>query len=240
MPEGFPEAVAEIVDVVAAGADVPEHPPVKSAAASEKAGPMRVRTRRRASSEPSIVGASLDMAVSCFRGRLASSSSRRWGRRTSLDRRLAGTCPHRSQPPNLDGAGPVPAATAPCDDRVVNRSILLVDDHAGFRAEARAMLEADGYEVIGEAANGAAAVAEANRLGPDIVLLDVGLPDASGLDLVTPIRSAAPGTLIVLISSRQAGDYGERLSSSGADGFIDKASLSPQALAGVLPRRARP
>ena len=123
---------------------------------------------------------------------------------------------------------------------MVNRSVLLVDDHAGFRAEARAMLEADGYEVIGEAASGAAAIAEANRLRPDIVLLDVGLPDASGLDLVRPIRSAAPGTLVVLISSRQASDYGERLSSSGAEGFLDKAALSPNALSDLLSRQAKP
>jgi DNA-binding NarL/FixJ family response regulator len=123
---------------------------------------------------------------------------------------------------------------------VVNRSVLLVDDHAGFRAEARAMLDGDGYAVIGEAANGAAAVGEARRLRPDIVLLDVGLPDASGLDLVRPIRSAAPGTMVVLISSRRASDYGERVASSGADGFLDKAAFSPRALDVVLPRRSSP
>ena len=70
-----------------------------------------------------------------------------------------------------------------------------------------------------------------------MVLLDVGLPDGSGLDLVGPIRSAAPGTVIVLISSRQAGDFGDRLSASGADGFLDKATLSPSALRDVLSRR---
>jgi DNA-binding NarL/FixJ family response regulator len=121
----------------------------------------------------------------------------------------------------------------------VSRSVLLVDDHAGFRAEARAMLEADGYAVTGEAASGAAAVSEAARLLPDMVLLDVGLPDGSGLDLIGPIRSAAPGTVIVLISSRQASDYGERLSAAGADGFLDKSRLSPSALRDVL-RRQRP
>jgi DNA-binding NarL/FixJ family response regulator len=119
----------------------------------------------------------------------------------------------------------------------VTRSVLLVDDHAGFRAEARAMLEADGYEVIGEAASAAAAVGEVGRLGPDIVLLDVGLPDGSGLDLVGPIRAAAPGTLVVLISSRLAGDYGDRISGSGADGFLDKSALSPEALRDVLTRQ---
>jgi DNA-binding NarL/FixJ family response regulator len=101
------------------------------------------------------------------------------------------------------------------------------------------MLEAEGYEVIAEAASGAAAICEAARLGPDIVLLDVGLPDGSGLNLVGPIRSVAPGTLVLLISSRQASDYGARLSSSGADGFLDKATLSPHALRDLLSRHEK-
>jgi DNA-binding NarL/FixJ family response regulator len=121
----------------------------------------------------------------------------------------------------------------------MDRSVLLVDDHAGFRAEARATLVAGGYDVIGEAADGAAAVREAARLGPAIVLLDIGLPDGTGLDLVGSIRQAAPGASVVLISSRRAGDYGARLTGSGADGFIDKARLSTDLLAEILARTAR-
>jgi DNA-binding NarL/FixJ family response regulator len=122
----------------------------------------------------------------------------------------------------------------------VERSVLLVDDHAGFRAEARAMLEADDYAVIGEAATGAAALSEATRLRPDIVLLDVGLPDGSGIDLVGPIRSVTPGTIVILISSRRASDYGDRLAQSTADAFLDKAALTPDALHDVLARRGPP
>jgi DNA-binding NarL/FixJ family response regulator len=122
----------------------------------------------------------------------------------------------------------------------VNRSVLLVDDHAGFRAEARAMLEGDSFDVIGEAANGAAAVDQASRLRPDIVLLDIGLPDGSGLEYVGRVRAAAPGTAVVLISSRQAGDYGSRLAGARADGFLDKTKLTPQALRDVLAGRAAP
>jgi two-component system, chemotaxis family, chemotaxis protein CheY len=126
--------------------------------------------------------------------------------------------------------------TPACDDRAVERSVLLVDDHAGFRAEARATLEAERYDVIGEAASGAAGVDEAARLKPDIVLLDIGLPDGSGLELVGRIRTAAPDTRIVLISSRQATDYGARLAGAGADGFLDKAALTPTALRDLLAR----
>lgn len=100
------------------------------------------------------------------------------------------------------------------------------------------MLEADGYAVTGEAASGAAAIGQVARLQPDMVLLDIGLPDGSGLELIARIRSAAPGMVIVLISSRQASDYGERLSAAGADGFLDKATLAPSTLRDVLSRRA--
>ena len=116
----------------------------------------------------------------------------------------------------------------------MDRSVLLVDDHAGFRAEARATLAAGGFEVIGEAATASAAVREAARLAPAIVLLDIGLPDGTGLDLVDPSRAVAPGVSIVLISSRRAADYGLRLASAGADGFIDKAQLSSDRLREVL------
>jgi DNA-binding NarL/FixJ family response regulator len=124
--------------------------------------------------------------------------------------------------------------TPTCDDRAVERSVLLVDDHAGFRAEARAMLEEDDYAVIGEAATSAAALTEATRLQPDVVLLDVGLPDGSGLDIIGPIRSAAPGTIVILISSRTASDFGDRLTLSAADGFLDKSALTPTALRDLL------
>ena len=100
------------------------------------------------------------------------------------------------------------------------------------------MLEADGYEVTGEASTGLVAISEAALLRPDLVLLDVGLPDGSGFYLVGPIRSAAPAAVIVLISSRQASDYGGRLGAAGADGFIDKATLSPSTLRDVLAGRA--
>jgi DNA-binding NarL/FixJ family response regulator len=93
--------------------------------------------------------------------------------------------------------------------------------------------------VIGEAADGAAAVRAAARQGPAIVHLDIGHPDVPGLDLVGPIPRAAPGAIVILISSRRAGDYGPRLEGSGADGFIDKARLSTDRLTEILSGQIR-
>jgi DNA-binding NarL/FixJ family response regulator len=118
-------------------------------------------------------------------------------------------------------------------------SVLLVDDHEQFRFEARAMLEAEGYSVAAEAVDAASALREAERIGPDVILLDLGLPDRSGLDIVAPLRSVAPGARVVLVSARPRTDYGERIAAGGADAFIDKAALTPAALAAAL-RAATP
>jgi DNA-binding NarL/FixJ family response regulator len=113
----------------------------------------------------------------------------------------------------------------------MRQSVLVVDDHDGFRSEARAILEGDGIDVVGEAACGAAAVAETARLRPSLVLLDVGLPDASGIELVGRMRELSPGAIVVLISGRRESEYGDRVASSGADAFLEKNRLAP----GVIP-----
>lgn len=113
--------------------------------------------------------------------------------------------------------------------------MLIVDDHAGFRASARAILESDGFEVVGEAASGAEAVAAINRLGPEIVILDVQLPDMSGFDVCEaclPEGSAPPA--IVLVSSRDAEEYGPLIEQSGARGFVAKADLSGDAVLALV------
>ncbi len=116
----------------------------------------------------------------------------------------------------------------------MGRIALVVDDHRGFRAEARRLLEAGGYQVVGEAEDAAGALREVARLRPDVVLLDVGLPDRSGLDLVRPLRSLAPGAVIVLVSARPAADYGDRVADADVDGFLDKSSLEPATLDAAL------
>jgi len=102
--------------------------------------------------------------------------------------------------------------------------VLVVDDHAGFRATARRVLEADGWTVVGEAADGASAIAVAQRLDPDVVLLDIGLPDDDGFAVADRLAALILAR-IVLTSSRERGVYGDRLGSSAALGFIGKGEL---------------
>ena len=112
----------------------------------------------------------------------------------------------------------------------VPHTVLIVDDHAGFRQAARALLEADGFEVIGESATGIEALEAVRRLRPDLVLLDVGLPDVDGIEVAGRLRG---GPAVVLTSSRDASDYPPQFEHCGARGFIAKAELSGAALAAL-------
>jgi DNA-binding NarL/FixJ family response regulator len=113
-------------------------------------------------------------------------------------------------------------------------SVLIVDDHPGFRAQARALLVAAGYEVVGEAADGESGVRVARELSPDVVLVDVQLPDSTGFEVVRLMAAGTGPPAVILISSRDASDYGRGIERSGALGFICKAELSAATLAAVL------
>jgi len=116
--------------------------------------------------------------------------------------------------------------------------VLLVDDHAGFRATARRLLESEGWSVVGEAADGVSALASAARLRPDLVLLDIGLPDLDGFAVAERLvgadtaRAGAPD--VVLISSRDRAAYADRIASSAAVGYIAKDDLDGEALRALL------
>ncbi len=114
-------------------------------------------------------------------------------------------------------------------------SVLIVDDHPGFRATARRLLESEGYAVVGEASDGASALAAVRELEPAIVLLDVQLPDIDGFAVASQLASAGARAAIVLVSSRDGDDYGSLASDSGARGFIAKSELSGAALEALLP-----
>jgi len=113
-------------------------------------------------------------------------------------------------------------------------TVLMIDDHDGFRSRARAMLEAEGFDVVGEAVDVAGGLAAADRLRPDVALVDIGLPDGDGFELADRLRSREWAPVIVLVSGRERADYGDRIDRSAADGFIAKADLSGERLKALL------
>jgi DNA-binding NarL/FixJ family response regulator len=131
-----------------------------------------------------------------------------------------------------------PAPGAPparrCDDAPVRRTVLIVDDHPSFRAVARQVLETEGFTVVGSAENGAAGIAETLRLVPEIVLLDVELPDISGLEVAEELRRAGSPAAVVLVSSRDRAHFGSSIAASGACGFIEKSVLSGDAIRALV------
>src|SRR5215471_8412085 len=115
-------------------------------------------------------------------------------------------------------------------------SVLIVDDHPAFRASARRLLEGEGFQVVAEAADGASGIALARELRPDLVLLDVMLPDRSGFEVAEELSSSR--SKVVLVSSRSKADYGRRLRRTSAVGFVSKDKLSGDAIRALLGRAA--
>ena len=113
-------------------------------------------------------------------------------------------------------------------------TVLIVDDHASFRASARRLLQADGYEVVGEAADGRSALSVARELRPELVLLDCQLPDIDGFDVAARLTGDDDAPVVVLTSSRAGEDFGGLVAQSGARGFVPKDELSGAALSRLL------
>ena len=106
------------------------------------------------------------------------------------------------------------------------RSLLIVDDNRDFCRLARRLLEDGGYEVVGAAGDADAALAAADRLEPEVVLLDVNLPDASGFDVAGHLLRQRPDTVVLLTSTHDRYDYEQLAIASGARGFVPKDDLS--------------
>lgn len=117
-------------------------------------------------------------------------------------------------------------------------TVLVVDDHPGFRRQARVMLEDDGFIVVAEAPDGASAVELALTLQPDVVLLDIQLPDMDGFEVARRLADAGLPAAIVLTSARAAQEFGGRAANTSADAFIAKADLTGARIAAVLTRGA--
>jgi DNA-binding NarL/FixJ family response regulator len=113
-------------------------------------------------------------------------------------------------------------------------TVLIVDDHPSYRAVARSVLETDGFVVVGTAGDGESGLAETLRLAPDVVLLDVELPDIDGFEVAARLRRAGSAAAIVLASSRDGADFGSLVAESGARGFIAKAELSGDAIRALV------
>jgi DNA-binding NarL/FixJ family response regulator len=121
-----------------------------------------------------------------------------------------------------------------CDDGDVGPTVLIVDDHEAFRTSARAMLESDGFDVVGESADGDDALLAVAALRPSVVLLDIQLPGIDGFAVAEELAQRTDPPAVVLISSRDAAAYGPRLRDTRFRGFITKSELSGKALAALI------
>jgi DNA-binding NarL/FixJ family response regulator len=142
----------------------------------------------------------------------------------------------RAAPPERSAAARTARFPGVCHDCDVTTTILIVDDHPSFRASARAILEADGFQVVGEVEDGAGAIDAVSEKHPDVLLLDVQLPDMNGFEVCTEILARQNGSApqVVIVSSRDACDFGSLIEASGARGFIAKAELSGEAVTALL------
>ena len=111
---------------------------------------------------------------------------------------------------------------------------MIVDDDPRFRLQAASLLGSDGFEVVGEASDGASGVKAARSLQPDFVLVDIGLPDVDGFEVADALADGGGPPLVILTSSRDARAYGRRLGKSPVLGFISKERISGAAIRALM------
>jgi two-component system response regulator EvgA len=116
----------------------------------------------------------------------------------------------------------------------MRRRLLIVDDNPDFRRLARWLLEDDGYEVVGAAGDGQEGLAAAGALAPDVVLLDVNLPDANGFEVAVRLTREQPSAAVLLTSTQERQDFDQLALACGARGFVPKDDLSAAELDRLL------
>lgn len=116
----------------------------------------------------------------------------------------------------------------------MNGTVLIVDDHPGFRAQARRLLESEGYRVVGEAGACDSGLESARALGPELALVDICLPDGDGFDLASRLSTLADPPVVILISSHDGAEFETCVEESGARGFVPKAELSRETIEELL------
>ena len=116
----------------------------------------------------------------------------------------------------------------------MNETVLIVDDHPSFRAAARTMLELDGFVVVGEANDGESGLLAYDELRPEVVLLDVQMPDLDGFAVAARLAGRQPPPAVVLTSSRDADDLEQLVRSSGAAAFVPKDALTGAAIRSAI------
>lgn len=111
-----------------------------------------------------------------------------------------------------------------------------MDDHSAFRLAATRLLLAEGFEVVGSAADGSSALTMTAHLRPDLLLLDIQLPDISGFEVARRLAASDGSTAVVLVSTRESCDYGDEVEAAPVKGFIAKAELSGARITEALGR----
>jgi DNA-binding NarL/FixJ family response regulator len=125
-------------------------------------------------------------------------------------------------------------------DLAMRRRILVIDDNAAFRRALGQVLDTHCFVVVATAATGASGVQLAREHEPDLVIVDVQLPDVDGFDVAEQLTQLDPTMEVILTSGLDSSDLGTLVTDSSARGFIPKAELSAQAIDSLLRRRAEP
>ena len=111
---------------------------------------------------------------------------------------------------------------------------LIVDDSETFLASATRLLEAQGFDVVGQARSGADAVRLAGELRPDVVLVDIELGATTGFDVARSLDTTVPTARVVLISTHDRDELARLIAESPAVGFLPKKALSAEAIAALV------